>query len=182
MSRTFIPLYPDIRSSVWRTHFRNNQLMLHDLLPCWVSFIPRLWPICPTDMRIRSFVASCFSSLPLDKVRHECVWTAIMSTLLLASCFDVTVNGPPVLCQGISVTACASSTLVVALSWISCMIRTCITYPSARPSARMLTTAYSAVVFFLACHDCHHAHEHHPRCLGRIHSCCALVHGARRAR
>ena len=45
-----------------------------------------------------------------------------MSTLTLASSFDVTVNGPPALCQGISVTACASSTLVVALSWISCMI------------------------------------------------------------
>lgn len=47
-----------------------------------------------------------------------------MSVLQLAGAFDVTVNGPPVLCQGGSVTACASSSLLVALSWISCMLRT----------------------------------------------------------
>ncbi len=48
-----------------------------------------------------------------------------MSALQLASSFAITVNGPPVLCQGISITACASSSLTVALSWISCMICTC---------------------------------------------------------
>ncbi|KAI0748271.1 hypothetical protein C8Q80DRAFT_1120775 [Daedaleopsis nitida] len=59
---------------------------------------------------------------PVDKVRYECVWTGIMSALQLAGAFSVTVNGPPLLCQGVSIIACASSSLTVALTWISCMM------------------------------------------------------------
>ncbi|KAH9945989.1 uncharacterized protein BXZ73DRAFT_86206 [Epithele typhae] len=66
--------------------------------------------------------SSWFSRLPLDQVRIECAWTLVMSTLFLASCFDITVNGPPALCQGSSVPACASSSLVTALSWMSCLL------------------------------------------------------------
>ncbi|KAI1794506.1 hypothetical protein LXA43DRAFT_883612 [Ganoderma leucocontextum] len=63
-----------------------------------------------------------FSIKFIDQVRSECAWTGFLSALQLASCFAITANGPPVLCQGISIVACASSSLVVALSWISCMI------------------------------------------------------------
>ncbi|KAI0673074.1 hypothetical protein C8Q78DRAFT_697722 [Trametes maxima] len=64
-------------------------------------------------------VSSWFSRGAFDKVRDECIWTGLMSALLLASCIAITVNGPPTLCQGISITACASSSLMVALSWVS---------------------------------------------------------------
>ncbi|KAH9901077.1 hypothetical protein C8Q73DRAFT_229834 [Cubamyces lactineus] len=65
------------------------------------------------------FVSSWYSSAAFDKVRYECGWTGLLSALQLASSIDVTVNGPPTLCQGIAITACASSSLMVALSWVS---------------------------------------------------------------
>ncbi|KAI0780781.1 hypothetical protein BD413DRAFT_463336 [Trametes elegans] len=64
-------------------------------------------------------VLSWYTSTAFDQVRYECGWTGIMSALQLASSIDITINGPPALCQGVSITACASSSLVVALSWVS---------------------------------------------------------------
>ncbi|TBU35826.1 hypothetical protein BD311DRAFT_814134 [Dichomitus squalens] len=68
------------------------------------------------------FASSRFPVKFINQVRYECAWTGALSTLQLGGCVAVTANGPPVLCQGISIVACASSSLVVALSWISCMI------------------------------------------------------------
>ncbi|KAI8998503.1 hypothetical protein BD414DRAFT_575024 [Trametes punicea] len=66
--------------------------------------------------------SSWYSTLALDKLWYECAWSGLMSVLQLASSIGITVNGPPTLCQGISITACASSSLTVALSWISSSI------------------------------------------------------------
>ncbi|KAI0375044.1 hypothetical protein BV20DRAFT_1033072 [Pilatotrama ljubarskyi] len=67
-------------------------------------------------------VTAWYSLAAFDRVRNECVWTGLVSALQLASSIDITVNGPPALCQGVSITACASSSLTVALSWISSTI------------------------------------------------------------
>ncbi|KAH9857028.1 hypothetical protein C2E23DRAFT_881515 [Lenzites betulinus] len=67
-------------------------------------------------------VSAWYSVSVLDKVRNECGWTGLLSVLQLASSIDVTVNGPPTLCQGVSILACASSSLTVALSWVSSTI------------------------------------------------------------
>ncbi|KAI0665119.1 hypothetical protein C8Q70DRAFT_32016 [Cubamyces menziesii] len=68
---------------------------------------------------IMCFVSSWYPNAVFDKVRYECGWTSLLSALQLASSIDVTVNGPPALCQGIAITACASSSLMVVLSWVS---------------------------------------------------------------
>ncbi|RPD66291.1 hypothetical protein L226DRAFT_609159 [Lentinus tigrinus ALCF2SS1-7] len=94
-------------------------LKIHDLsAPTFVIFNACILII----MLAACLVSPWLVTKPVDKVRDECIWTGVMSGLQLASCFSITVNGPAALCQGISVTACASSSLVVALSWISCMI------------------------------------------------------------
>ncbi|CDO72859.1 hypothetical protein BN946_scf185002.g44 [Trametes cinnabarina] len=69
-----------------------------------------------------SLVSSWYSNAAFSGVRYETAWTGLLSALQLASSIDVTVNGPPTLCQGISITACASTSLMVALSWISSTI------------------------------------------------------------
>ncbi|TFK83485.1 hypothetical protein K466DRAFT_498411 [Polyporus arcularius HHB13444] len=94
-------------------------LKLHDLsAPTFVIF-----NACVLIFMLAACLASPWLvNKRVDKVRDECVWTGVMSTLQVASCFSITVNGPAALCQGVSITACASSSLVVALSWISCMI------------------------------------------------------------
>ncbi|KAI0636823.1 hypothetical protein C8Q77DRAFT_526446 [Trametes polyzona] len=69
-----------------------------------------------------SLVSSWYSLKVVDQVRYECGWTTFIAALQLASSIDVTVNGPPALCQGVSIIACASSSLTVALSWVSSTI------------------------------------------------------------
>ncbi|OJT14592.1 hypothetical protein TRAPUB_8838 [Trametes pubescens] len=64
-------------------------------------------------------ISAWYSLAAFDKVRNECVWTGSMSVLQLASSMDITVSGPPTLCSGVSILACASSSLTVALSWVS---------------------------------------------------------------
>ncbi|KAI0831461.1 hypothetical protein BC628DRAFT_766950 [Trametes gibbosa] len=67
-------------------------------------------------------ISAWYSLSAFDRVRNECGWTGFLSVLQLASSIDITVNGPPTLCQGVSILACASSSLCVALSWVSSTI------------------------------------------------------------
>ncbi|KAF8557245.1 hypothetical protein OG21DRAFT_341276 [Imleria badia] len=56
-------------------------------------------------------------------VRVECAWTVLMSIFQLAASVDVTVNGPPMYCQTDSPWAmCASSSLLVHISWLATLI------------------------------------------------------------
>ncbi|KII88626.1 hypothetical protein PLICRDRAFT_176193 [Plicaturopsis crispa FD-325 SS-3] len=69
-----------------------------------------------------AMVELCFPKATTAQVQFECGWTAILSALQLAATLDATVNGPPVLCRdqehwGV----CASSYLVVSVSWSSSM-------------------------------------------------------------
>ncbi|OSD08709.1 hypothetical protein PYCCODRAFT_1484590 [Trametes coccinea BRFM310] len=104
--------------------------------------------------------SSWYSHAAFSKVRYECVWTGLLSALQLASSIDVTVNGPPALCQGISITACASSSLMVALSWISStmsllysfsLLTTTITHMSVVPD--IWTSSVHAVPWFIVPSD-----------------------------
>ncbi|KIK98843.1 hypothetical protein PAXRUDRAFT_627810 [Paxillus rubicundulus Ve08.2h10] len=89
-------------------------------------------------------------------VRVECAWTVLMSTLQLAASISVTVNGPPVYCQMRSHWAtCASSSLLVPVSWLATLIilTYCLTiYITSTAHATSLpsiwTTPVSAVPWF----------------------------------
>jgi len=64
----------------------------------------------------------CAKARPAQ-VRVECAWTALMSVLQLAASVDVTVSGPPMYCQTHSPWAmCASSSLLVHISWLATLI------------------------------------------------------------
>ncbi|KAF9227530.1 hypothetical protein BS17DRAFT_389792 [Gyrodon lividus] len=89
-------------------------------------------------------------------VRVECAWTVFMSILQLAASIDVTVNGPPMSCQMRSPWAtCASSSLLVPVSWLGSLIIltycltiyiTSVTHAPCLPS--IWTTPVSAVPWF----------------------------------
>ncbi|KIJ68980.1 hypothetical protein HYDPIDRAFT_172486 [Hydnomerulius pinastri MD-312] len=89
-------------------------------------------------------------------VRVECAWTVLMSTLQLAASINVTVNGPPMACQMRSPWAsCASSSLLVPVSWLATLIIltysltisiTAATHATSLPT--IWTTAVSAVPWF----------------------------------
>ncbi|KAI0362269.1 hypothetical protein OH77DRAFT_38916 [Trametes cingulata] len=110
---------------------------------------------------VACLVAAWYSLSAFDKVRNECGWTALVSALQLASSIDITVNGPPALCQGVSITACASSSLTVALSWISSTIlllysfslfTTAVTHMTVIPD--VWTSSVRSVPWFVVPSDC----------------------------
>ncbi|KAI0065470.1 hypothetical protein BV25DRAFT_1693584 [Artomyces pyxidatus] len=52
-------------------------------------------------------------------VAFECGWTGVMSVLTLAASIDVTISGPPAVCQSKApFSVCASSTVLVPVSWL----------------------------------------------------------------
>lgn len=60
-----------------------------------------------------------------SQVSFECGWTGILSILHLAAAIDITIMGPPELCSDSRLlVVCASSIVLVALSWITCIALT----------------------------------------------------------
>ncbi|GBE82024.1 predicted protein [Sparassis crispa] len=54
------------------------------------------------------------------RIMFECGWTGILCILQLSSALDITISGPPSTCpSGAYKAACASSTILVAITWIS---------------------------------------------------------------
>jgi len=75
-----------------------------------------------------AFIAASLAELVYSKARtanvaFECGWTAVFSLLQLSAAVGVTVNGPAMQCQ-LETTwgACASSHLLVPMSWLSSFI------------------------------------------------------------
>ncbi|KAF9246203.1 hypothetical protein BU15DRAFT_70315 [Melanogaster broomeanus] len=89
-------------------------------------------------------------------VRVECLWTVFMSTLQLAASINVTLNGRPMSCQMQSPWgSCASSSLLVPVSWLATLIvityslTICITSATHSTSLPSIwTTPVSAVPWF----------------------------------
>ncbi|TFY55557.1 hypothetical protein EVG20_g9278 [Dentipellis fragilis] len=53
-------------------------------------------------------------------VAFECLWTGVMAILELAASIDITVSGPPFMCKsGAPFSVCASSTVLVPISWLA---------------------------------------------------------------
>ncbi|KAK7693637.1 hypothetical protein QCA50_003206 [Cerrena zonata] len=63
----------------------------------------------------------CIPTARTAQVGFECLWTGAVSVLQLAAAIDITVTGPPAYC-GATVTeaVCASSFVLVIITWISC--------------------------------------------------------------
>lgn len=69
-----------------------------------------------------ALVEIAFPTSRTAQVSFECGWTGVMSILHLAAAIDITILGPPEICSDSRlVTVCASSTVLVALSWIICV-------------------------------------------------------------
>jgi len=63
-----------------------------------------------------------YSEIKTSVVLFECSWVALLSIFQLGASISVTVDGATMTCQDSDWSICASSSLLIVVGWLSCMI------------------------------------------------------------